>query len=67
MAAPQEIEFIISPDGNVEFTIKGAKGRQCLPIAKLFELLGETTSDRPTPEFYAQEEVSGVTVTQQRR
>ena len=67
MAAPQEIEFIISPDGNVEFTISGAKGGQCLPIAKLFEILGEITSDKPTSEFYAQEEISGVTVAQQRR
>ena len=67
MVTPQEIEFIISPDGNVEFTIKGAKGGQCLPIAELFKVLGETTSEQPTAEFYAQENASTVTVTQQRR
>lgn len=67
MAIPQEIEFIISPDGNVEFTIKGAKGGQCLPIAELFKVIGTTTSDQPTPEFYMAEDASTVAVTQQRR
>lgn len=67
MADPQDIEFIISKDGNVEFTIKGAKGGQCLPIAELFKVLGETTSDQPTGEFYAPEVAPIVTVAQQRR
>ena len=67
MADPQEIEFIISPDGSVEFTIKGAKGGQCLPIAELFKVLGETISEQPTGEFYAPETAPIVTVAQQRR
>ncbi len=67
MTASQEIEFIISPDGQVEFTITGAKGGECLPIAELFRLLGETTSDQPTAEFYEQKETRTVTITQQRR
>ena len=62
MAAKQEIEFIIKPDGNVEFTIKGVKGSQCVPISELFKVLGKTEADRPTAEFYEKEEEQSVTI-----
>jgi hypothetical protein len=52
MGTKREIEFLIKPDGNVEFTIKGAKGRQCVPIAELFKVLGKTETDQPTAEYY---------------
>ena len=55
MTTKNEIEFIIKPDGNVEFTVKGVKGKQCLPIAELFKLLGEVESEQATADFYAQE------------
>ncbi len=55
MVNQQEIEFIITPDGNVEFTIKGVKGKQCVPIAELFHVLGKIETDRSTAEFYDRE------------
>lgn len=62
MAEKQEIEFMIKADGNVEFTIKGVKGTQCVPIADLFKVLGTTETDRPTTEFYEEEEERSVTI-----
>ncbi len=59
----KEIEFIIKPDGNVEFTIKGAKGKQCVPISELFKVLGKTESEQPTAEFYEKEEEHTVELT----
>jgi hypothetical protein len=56
MSIKHEIEFMIKPDGKVEFTIKGAKGGQCVPIAELFKILGETESDRATAEYYEGDE-----------
>ncbi len=52
MAKKQEIEFIIRPDGQIEFTITGAPGAQCLPIAELFSVLGKTETEQATAEFY---------------
>jgi len=62
MVAKKEIEFIIKPDGNVEFTIKGAKGTQCLPIAELFKVLGKTESEQATAEFYEKEDDNNVMI-----
>ncbi|MDY0091974.1 MAG: DUF2997 domain-containing protein [Candidatus Vecturithrix sp.] len=62
MVNQQEIEFIITPDGNVEFTIKGVKGKQCVPIAELFHVLGKIETDRPTAEFYDREAEQAVMV-----
>ena len=65
MSTKQEIEFTIAPDGKVEFTVKGAKGQHCLPVAELFEMLGEIEADRATAEYYEGEE-QPATVTIQR-
>lgn len=62
MITKKEVEFIIQPDGNVEFTVKGVKGRQCLPIAELFKVLGKLESEKATAEFYEKEEESNVTI-----
>jgi hypothetical protein len=56
MGNKSEIEFIIAPDGNVEFTVKGAKGKQCVPIAELFKVLGEVDAEQATSEYYETEE-----------
>jgi hypothetical protein len=56
MGTKSEIEFIIKPDGKVEFTIKGVKGKQCLPIAELFKVLGDIESEQATAEYYTAEE-----------
>lgn len=58
----REIEFIITPDGNVEFTVKGAKGKQCLPIAEVFKMLGKPVSEHSTAEYYDQEDEQQVNV-----
>lgn len=62
MAVQHEIEFSITPDGNVELTVKGVKGKQCVPIAELFHVLGKIEADRPSAEFYDREEERNVTV-----
>ncbi len=64
MLEKKEVEFIISPDGNVEFTVKGAKGGQCVPIADLFKVLGKVTSEETTAEFYDKEDDNTVTISQ---
>ena len=62
MVTKKEVEFTIKPDGNVEFTIKGAKGSQCLPIADLFKVLGKVESEQATAEFYEKEAENNVTI-----
>jgi len=56
MSTAQELEFVIKPDGTVEFTVKGAPGKQCVPIAELFKVLGKVETDEATAEYYAAEE-----------
>ncbi|MBD3305667.1 DUF2997 domain-containing protein [candidate division KSB3 bacterium] len=62
MATKQEVEFTITPDGNVEFIIRGAKGKQCLPIADLFKVLGTTEAEHATGEFYEKEDDRNVLI-----
>ncbi|GEM_PF-1015970 len=53
MASKQEIELIISPEGKVEFTIKGISGPDCEVVAKkLAEKLGVLTSWKRHAEYY---------------
>ena len=56
MSNKSEIEFTIRPDGNIEFTIKGMQGKQCVPVAELFKVLGTVEAERATAEYYEQEE-----------
>lgn len=60
VASKQEIEFRIRPDGQVEFTIKGVKGRRCEDVARLFESLGQVEETRATGEYYERETESRV-------
>lgn len=62
MSGKREIEFTILPDGNVEFTIKGMQGTQCVPVADLFSVLGTVTTNQPTSEYYAQDDGERATV-----
>ena len=64
MLEKKEVEFIIKPDGNVEFTVKGAKGGQCVPVADLFKVLGTVTAERTTAEFYEKEDDNTVIINQ---
>jgi hypothetical protein len=64
MSTKHEIEFTIKPDGTVEFTVKGMKGKRCLSIAQLFKVLGETESEHATAEYY-ETEAQGTQITTQ--
>lgn len=52
MSTKHEIEFTITPDGKVEFTVKGTRGKQCVPVADLFKVLGDIQTERATAEYY---------------
>ncbi|NLC58648.1 MAG: DUF2997 domain-containing protein [Armatimonadetes bacterium] len=55
VASKQQIEFRIHPNGEVEFVIKGVKGRKCADVARLFETLGTVTKVENTGEYYERE------------
>jgi hypothetical protein len=55
MATKQEIEVLITPEGEVKLEVKGIKGHACLPIVKkLADLLGLLKSQDLTSEYYEQ-------------
>ncbi len=62
MAEKHEIEISISPDGQVEYTIKGIKGSRCADIAELLKLLGQVEHEENTREYYEQAQEAGVYV-----
>ncbi len=62
MSTKTDIEFTILPDGNVEFTMKGVKGKQCVPVVDLFSVLGTVTSNQATSDYYAQDDEEHATV-----
>ncbi len=51
----EEIEITIMPDGRIEYTIKGIKGRSCESISALLEQLGSVEQEERTDEYYARE------------
>ena len=60
MVSKQEIEFTIKADGEVEFTVKGVKGRGCEDLAELFDELGTKQGERNTAEYYEKQTASRV-------
>lgn len=53
MADKQEIEIIISPDGEVKLEVKGIKGPACLPqLKQVADQIGKTKSQNFTAEYY---------------
>ncbi len=62
MPKKQEIEFTISPEGKVEFTVKGVKGSGCEEIAKAFEQVGEVEAREKTAEYYEKEDETYIRV-----
>ena len=54
----QDIEIVISPTGEVTFTVKGVKGASCLDETKFLEdaLGGEVVERQKTSEYYEQSE-----------
>jgi hypothetical protein len=57
----QDIEIVISPTGEVSFTVKGVKGASCIDETKFLEqaLGGEILVREPTGEYYEQGEDVG--------
>jgi len=57
----QDIEIVISPTGEVSFTVKGVKGASCIDETKFLEqaLGGEILVREPTSEYYEQSEEAG--------
>jgi len=65
MATKQEIEILISPDGEVKLDVKGMKGNACLlEIGKLVQALGTTKAQTLKPEYYEQAHRTQPTKTQ---
>ena len=54
----QDIEIVISPTGEVTFTVKGVKGASCIDETKFLEdaLGGEVVERQKTSEYYEQSE-----------
>lgn len=60
MAAKHELEIEISPTGEVQVHVKGAKGKQCLSYVQVFSRIGEVTDQKLTGEFYEPEPQIGI-------
>ena len=57
MATKQEMEIIITPDGQVKLEVKGLKGPGCLlEVKKLADALGEVREQEFTSEYYEKEQ-----------
>ncbi len=58
----QEIEIVISPTGEVSFTVKGIKGSKCLGETKFLEeaLGGKILEQERTSEYYEEADEAGV-------
>ena len=51
--AKQELEIVISPTGDVQINVQGAKGQPCLELTKpLEEALGDVVQRTLKPEYY---------------
>lgn len=55
MAAKHELEIEISPTGDVQVRVKGAKGKQCMKYVELLATLGRVVDQERTSEFYEPE------------
>lgn len=56
MAVKQEMTVSIGPDGSVEITVNGVKGKKCMDFTKwLEEELGVVTQRTHTSEYYQSE------------
>ena len=53
----REFEITIAPDGNVEVSVHGYKGKRCLEAMKIFqEAVGTVRAQNLTQDYYAPEE-----------
>ena len=57
MAKKRDIVITIGPDGEVEITVEGVAGKDCMDFTKFLEdELGEVTKREFTSEYYQTEE-----------
>lgn len=58
----KEISIVISPTGEVTFTVNGVKGKACLAETKFLEdaLGGKVVSQEPTDEYYEEPDLDTV-------
>jgi hypothetical protein len=61
MSNKHELEIEISPKGDVQVHVKGAKGKQCLKYVELFNSLGPVAKKETTSEYYEPDPVVGLT------
>lgn len=52
MAQRHELEIEIAPDGKIQVTVHGAKGKRCMEYVELFQTLGRVTDEQKTSEYY---------------
>ena len=58
----EEIEIEITPDGRIQYTVKGVKGSACESISELLERLGQVERAEKTSEYYDFEEETTVSI-----
>ena len=64
MPGPQEVEFIIKPDGTVEEIVHGVNGPACEDVTKAVEdALGDVEKRERTSDYYGETTHSGDHVT----
>jgi hypothetical protein len=64
MSGPQEIEFVIKPDGTVEESVRGVIGPECEAVTKGIEdALGDVEKREHTGDYYRETTQSGDHVT----
>jgi len=56
----KKLNFIITPDGQVQLEVKGLKGKKCMEIAQSFAqaIDGQITKNQTTSEFFEPQEVT---------
>ena len=57
MAKKRDIVITIGPDGNVQISVEGVSGPDCMDFTKFLEdELGDVTERTHTSEYYCEEE-----------
>ena len=57
MAKKRDIVITIGPDGNVQLSVEGVSGPDCMDFTKFLEdELGDVTERTHTSEYYCEEE-----------
>ena len=66
--AKQELEIIITPDGEVNISVNGAAGAECVELTKgVEEALGHVVERKFKPEYYQPSHTTNVVQQQNRQ